>query len=60
MEESDMAFEHAIVLTGGIATGKSTVVQFFLEADDFMLLMQILLPILCWTDITRILLIYLV
>jgi dephospho-CoA kinase len=33
MEESDMAFEHAIVLTGGIATGKSTVVQFFLEAE---------------------------
>jgi dephospho-CoA kinase len=26
-----MAFEYAIVLTGGIATGKSTVVQFFLE-----------------------------
>jgi len=26
-----MAFKHAIVLTGGIATGKSTVVQFFLE-----------------------------
>ena len=26
-----MAFKHAVVLTGGIATGKSTVVQFFLE-----------------------------
>ena len=26
-----MIFEYAIVLTGGIATGKSTVVQFFLE-----------------------------
>ena len=28
----DMAFKHAIVLTGGIATGKSTVAKFFLEA----------------------------
>lgn len=26
-----MAFEYAVVLTGGIATGKSSVVQFFLE-----------------------------
>ena len=26
-----MVFKHAIVLTGGIATGKSTVVQFFVE-----------------------------
>jgi dephospho-CoA kinase len=26
-----MAFKHAIVLTGGIATGKSTVAEFFLE-----------------------------
>ncbi len=32
-----MVFEHAIVLTGGIATGKSTVVQFFLEESFYVI-----------------------
>ena len=32
-----MSFKYAIVLTGGIATGKSTVAKFFLE-DDFVLI----------------------
>ena len=32
-----MAFEHAIVLTGGIATGKSTVVNFFVEEGFYII-----------------------
>ena len=34
---SKMSFKYAIVLTGGIATGKSTVAKLFLE-DDFVLI----------------------
>jgi len=32
-----MAFEYAVVLTGGIATGKSTVVNFFIEEGFYVI-----------------------
>ncbi|SFV57666.1 Dephospho-CoA kinase [hydrothermal vent metagenome] len=37
MEDIDMAFEYAVVLTGGIATGKSTVVNFFIEEGFYVI-----------------------
>jgi dephospho-CoA kinase len=37
IEEREMAFKHAVVLTGGIATGKSTVANYFL-AEGFKII----------------------